>query len=60
MLKDWDKFRMELLLTILVFELWLCIFLIFLTMDRIFCLKEKKEEEQPRSRLPLQQVTGRC
>ena len=48
MLKDWDKFRMELLLTILVFELWLCIFLIFLTMDRIFRLKEKKEEEQAR------------
>ena len=35
-----------LLLTILVFNLWLCIFLIFLTKNGIFLLREKRAEEQ--------------
>ena len=48
MVRDSDKFRRELLVKILVFNLWLCIFLIFRTRDRIFRLEEKKEEEQAR------------
>ena len=40
------SFKTELLLTILVFGLWLGIFLIFCTRDRIFCLREKISEEQ--------------
>ena len=34
--------KTESLLTILVFDLWLCIFLIFRTRDRIFRLQEKR------------------
>ena len=37
---------MELLLIIFVFNLWLCIILIFHTIDRIFRLREKRSEEQ--------------
>ena len=37
-----EEFRRELVLVTLVFDLWLCIFLIFRTRDRIFRLQEKR------------------
>ena len=40
--------KTELLLTILVFNLWLCIFLIFRTSKRIFRLREEILEELER------------
>ena len=40
--------KMELLLSILVFDLWLCIYFTFWTRDRIFLLREQRSEEQAR------------
>ena len=41
-----EEFRRELILVTLVFDLWLCIFLIFWTWYRIFLLQERQDQEE--------------